>query len=615
MRTFVHKQKPTQQTKSSNSARSGRAFSAQSREVRSTLHLQRTMGNHAVQRLVQSNAEELHAESATPASTRFGHNFSRIPIFSPSPVQVHPKPKVRNFETLDQRIHPATIIQQARLDPTLLTQRDVLQLQRTIGNQAVGRLLAETAQCQPMNTGHEHTNVEQPSIQHRPIQEQVGAQAEGHLNPPQFGLEVPVGLPPETPAWTDHGQIHFGVHSLFATPAEQEAMERHEVGHALQQAVGEVDERPAARSRAEREAHRFASQQGMRRLSGRAVPTLMAHPPQKRKPFDHVWIGNSSIIVEIQVSGIAVRAERSYKAIGVGKLNAPKYNKTLGTAVKQMTDEKFFLCNKPPLNRLNKLAEQMKKAGKLTAELNQKIPTGGAKHRVALVLVTDMEAPGYRTAGGKGLIVVKESDIKGSLNTVRHETSHAIFEHHSLGKKNVPDNLALQIADIFNELAQTKRVMIPKKKFSARKPPNTAPQKQGRPAGLVMVSDTLWSGTGGHPWDDVSEFFASAFAGYVANKRLLQRIVQYYIKKADGQIKGPSERLFRLLDIVGDEKALKGLAPPAAKAKAEATLGKVKATPDWTYSEREKLRRISRIEVVDRLIDPTLLSASGSIKC
>ena len=91
MRTVAHKQKPTQQTKSSNPKRPGRAFSSQSREVRSVLHSQCTIGNHAVQRLPQSSAKELHAESATPASTRFSHDFSRIPIFSPSSVQVQPK--------------------------------------------------------------------------------------------------------------------------------------------------------------------------------------------------------------------------------------------------------------------------------------------------------------------------------------------------------------------------------------------------------------------------------------------------------------------------------------------------------------------------------------------
>lgn len=84
MLTFAHKQKPTQHTKSSNSARSGRAFSAQSSEVRSILHLQRTIGNHAVQRLLQKNVEELHVESATPASTRFGQDFSRTPTHPPA---------------------------------------------------------------------------------------------------------------------------------------------------------------------------------------------------------------------------------------------------------------------------------------------------------------------------------------------------------------------------------------------------------------------------------------------------------------------------------------------------------------------------------------------------
>lgn len=44
--------------------------------------------------------------------------------------------------------HPATIIQRAKLDPSSLTPRDVLQLQRSIGNQAVGRLLAQAAKYQ-----------------------------------------------------------------------------------------------------------------------------------------------------------------------------------------------------------------------------------------------------------------------------------------------------------------------------------------------------------------------------------------------------------------------------------------------------------------------------------
>ena len=48
--------------------------------------------------------------------------------------------------------HPATIIQRVRATPESLTRTDVLQLQRTIGNQAVGQLLAEIGRLP--STGH-----------------------------------------------------------------------------------------------------------------------------------------------------------------------------------------------------------------------------------------------------------------------------------------------------------------------------------------------------------------------------------------------------------------------------------------------------------------------------
>ena len=91
MRTFAQKPKDAKQTKSAKSTKPNRALSGQSRAVQSILHLQRTIGNQAVQRLLQSNAEELQAGAASTASTRFSHDFSRISIFSPSPVQVQPK--------------------------------------------------------------------------------------------------------------------------------------------------------------------------------------------------------------------------------------------------------------------------------------------------------------------------------------------------------------------------------------------------------------------------------------------------------------------------------------------------------------------------------------------
>ena len=65
MRTFVQKQKLTQQIKSTDSSTYGRAFSANNHAVRSILHLQRTIGNQGVQRLLQAKSGKFEAGSAT----------------------------------------------------------------------------------------------------------------------------------------------------------------------------------------------------------------------------------------------------------------------------------------------------------------------------------------------------------------------------------------------------------------------------------------------------------------------------------------------------------------------------------------------------------------------
>jgi len=51
--------------------------------------------------------------------------------------------KQANLTSQNSVSHPASIIQRARINPKSLTAADVLQLQRTIGNRAVGRLLSE----------------------------------------------------------------------------------------------------------------------------------------------------------------------------------------------------------------------------------------------------------------------------------------------------------------------------------------------------------------------------------------------------------------------------------------------------------------------------------------
>ena len=91
MHTFAQKPKATQQTTSAKSTVPSRAHIGQSREVNSILHLQRTIGNQAVQRILQTDDEEPEAELTGTASPSFGHDFSRAPIHPPAAGTIQTK--------------------------------------------------------------------------------------------------------------------------------------------------------------------------------------------------------------------------------------------------------------------------------------------------------------------------------------------------------------------------------------------------------------------------------------------------------------------------------------------------------------------------------------------
>src|SRR5438132_13533122 len=94
MRTFAQKPKTTQQTTPAKSTPTSQAHFGQSREVNSIIHLQRTIGNQAVQRMLQTDAEEPEAELTGTASPRFGHDFSRVPVHSKRPLGLQTKLRV-----------------------------------------------------------------------------------------------------------------------------------------------------------------------------------------------------------------------------------------------------------------------------------------------------------------------------------------------------------------------------------------------------------------------------------------------------------------------------------------------------------------------------------------
>src|SRR3954449_3998229 len=91
MHTFAQKPKATQQTTADKTTVTGRAHFGQSREVNSILHLQRTIGNQAVQQLLQAMPDDLEARSSINEVSRLAYDFSRIPVYAKPTVGVQTK--------------------------------------------------------------------------------------------------------------------------------------------------------------------------------------------------------------------------------------------------------------------------------------------------------------------------------------------------------------------------------------------------------------------------------------------------------------------------------------------------------------------------------------------
>jgi hypothetical protein len=203
------------------------------------------------------------------------------------------------------------------------------------------------------------------------------------------------------------------------------------------------------------------------------------------------------------------------------------------------------------------------------------------------------EASRLHFADGKAFVVMSHTDFdKAGPETAAHEASHAVFESHSHPDPKHPDALApdafaLRFADLFLRLAKTPAVPLPSEPFRKQKPPLKGDGPQ-QPAGLVMVTDSLWSGgaaTEGHPWEGVDEFFASAFGAFVRDPKQLADMIAHYAP-LDASVKSGGAELLSLLATLKDPKAAKLQPPAAADQKAAADAIRQRESQASTIKER-----------------------------
>ena len=91
MRTFMQNPKESQQTTSAKFTKPSPANHEQSREMSPALHLQRRIGNQAVQRLLQTNAEEPGLAPPGTSRSRLAHDSKRTPLHPPSAGAIQTK--------------------------------------------------------------------------------------------------------------------------------------------------------------------------------------------------------------------------------------------------------------------------------------------------------------------------------------------------------------------------------------------------------------------------------------------------------------------------------------------------------------------------------------------
>lgn len=312
-------------------------------------------------------------------------------------------------------------------------------------------------------------------------------------------------------------------------------------------------------------------------------------------PFDRVWVGHTGIIGEVRVASVSVRIYKFYSDLGID----------------QPPEHKTYQCGRHDFAPLPQLARRMREVARKVGEINDKIPAHAKQRRIPLVIIRKYFKSAFRTADGQGLIMLDEN-AKGSwVDAAAHEGAHGLLMYHvastSAGKR-APDPFSLRIADIYRRLEQTAEVPIPTAKFDPRNPPPVEGDGRKAQAGLVMVSDALWAGAGGHPWENMDEFFASAYAGFLQQPALLRRIIAYYGRKADPKIRQPARELLALLAQVGKARQLAALkAPQKGLDEARSLIrADVPEPPDLTGST---------LDNIDELLDPSRLPGPSTISC
>ena len=251
MRTFAQRQNRTQNPVSSSLARPNKATLGRAHREHPILYLQRTIGNQSVLRMVQTNAGEFKAGLSGTASSRFGHDFGRVPMHSPASGAIQTK------LAIDQ---PGD---EYELEAERLANQVMRMLESQLQRTCAGG--GGCPKCQTEQPGQEHKHLQTKRVQSsdteqltaRPIVDEVKRSLGQPLNPatrafmePRFGVDFAavrihtddraqrLSAKLNADAFTLGNDIFFAPDKWDPHSASGRRLIAHELAHTVQQSRG-----------------------------------------------------------------------------------------------------------------------------------------------------------------------------------------------------------------------------------------------------------------------------------------------------------------------------------------------------------------------------------------
>ncbi len=316
MRTFAQRPKPIQQAKPAEAQKASPSPFGHRRDVNAFLHLQRTVGNQAVQRLFQGHALEPIAGRTGTGSTHLDHGLDRIPVSRLKESSLETKQAINEPEHgaepgADRVAEQAMRVPELRLQPACPCGGSCPQCQRAPGHPLFERLQTKLVQSSDVkNDTPTLTNPETLRAAGQPLDSGLRAFMEsrfgqdfGQVRVHTDGAAVHSARTMNSRAYTIGDHIVFDAGEYVpGLPAGRKII-AHELTHVLQQRIGgdrgEAPDSPAMEYEAERAAWVVRLGGGRVTVSHAARLGVALLPRSFRSSLDYSTLSPSEIEIEI----------------------------------------------------------------------------------------------------------------------------------------------------------------------------------------------------------------------------------------------------------------------------------------------------------------------------